>query len=115
MSSISYEIPTAIEESSILEPLTEEEMIDEEPPTVTFEVVENCSERGQKKLFDSRGYCYTVKRRRGTATDWTCTIHGKNNRCSGSVVQDENKFHIRLDHNHAGELVFLPQPRLSRR
>ena len=50
MSSISYEIPSAIEESSILEPVIEEEMIDEGPPTVTFEVVENCSKRGQKKL-----------------------------------------------------------------
>ena len=103
MSSFSYEIRTTIEESSILEPVIEEEMIiDEEPPTVTFEVVENCSKSGQKKFFDSRGYCYTVKRRRGTATDWTCTIRGKNNRCSGSVVQDENGFRIGLDHNHAG-------------
>ena len=62
VSSISYEIPVAIEESSIMEPAIEAEMIDEEPPAVTFEIVENCSKRGQKKLFDSRGYSYTVKR-----------------------------------------------------
>ena len=48
MSSISYEIPTTIEGSSILEPVIEEEMIDEEPPTVTFEVVENCSKRPEE-------------------------------------------------------------------
>ena len=62
VSSISYKIPVAIEESSIMEPAIEAEMIDEERPAVTFEIVENFSKRGQKKLFYSHGYSYTVKR-----------------------------------------------------
>ena len=68
---ISYEIPAQIEESSIQEPVVETEIIDEQPPALTFEIVETCSKRGQKKLFDSWDYSYTVKRRRVTATDWT--------------------------------------------
>ena len=50
---ISYEIPAQIEESSIQEPVVETEIIDEQPPALTFEIVETCSKRGQKKLFDS--------------------------------------------------------------
>jgi hypothetical protein len=105
--SISYEIPDQIEESLIAEPAIAREMIDKQPPAITFNIVENCTKRGQKKLFDSRGYSYTVKRRRNTATDWTCSLRGKNNRWFGSVIQNADGFCIGLSHNHAGE-VGLP-------
>ena len=105
--SISYEIPPQIEESSIEEPVILDNMIDFQPPSITYEIVDTCTKRGQRKLFDSCGYSYTIKRRRDTETDWTCSIRGKNNRCPGSVIQRADGFHTGVGHKHAGE-VGLP-------
>ena len=63
-SSIQYELPVAIEESSLTEPAIGQHAIDEQPPPLTFQIVEGASKRGQQKLFDSHGHSYCVKRRR---------------------------------------------------
>ena len=81
--------------------------IEEQPPSITFQIVEGSSVRGQNKLFDSRGYSYCIKRRRPNATDWQCSIRGKLNRCPGSVIQRSGSFHLGNDHNHVGN-VGLP-------
>jgi len=36
--------------------------------------VEGASERGKRKLIDSWGYSYNVKRQHVKATDWQCTV-----------------------------------------
>lgn len=61
-----------IEESSIEEPVP----VPVEPvnQTLVFEIVEGGSERGKRKLIDSCGYSYNVKRQRVSATDWQCTV-----------------------------------------
>ena len=40
--SISYEIPPQIEESSIEEPVILDNMIDLQPPSITYEIVDTC-------------------------------------------------------------------------
>lgn len=97
-----------IDESSLTEAVIEEQPIDDQLPPVTFEIVEGASKRGQKKLFDSRGYSYCVKRRRNQVTDWHCSLRGKANHCPASVIQRPEGFSIGIDHNHAGE-VGLPE------
>ena len=113
--SISYEIPPQIEESSIEEPVILDNMIDLQPPSITYEIVDTCTKRGQKKLFDSRGYSYTIRQRRDTATDWTCSIRGKNNCCPGSVIQRADGFHTGVEHNHAGEVGLPAAAKLVKR
>ena len=43
----------------------------------TFQILEDCTRKGKPKLIDSRDYCYNIKRRRGNATDWQCTVRPK--------------------------------------
>ena len=69
-----YDLPAqpSIEESTIEEPTPQPV----EPVNLprTFQIVEGASERGKRKLIDSWGYSYNVKRQRVNATDWQCTV-----------------------------------------
>lgn len=64
-------------------------------------------ERPEEALRIAVGIHNTIKWRRATAIDWTCSIRGRNNRCPGSVIQHEDGSHTGVDHNHA-EAVDLP-------
>ena len=44
---------------------------------LTFQIVERARERGKRKLIDSWGYSYNIKRQRLTGTDWQCTVRRK--------------------------------------
>ncbi|XP_015779421.1 PREDICTED: uncharacterized protein LOC107357295 [Acropora digitifera] len=107
-SSVHYELPVPIEESSMGEPTIEDQPFDDQPPPLTFEVVEGASKRGQQKLFDNRGYSYCVKRRRNAITYWHCSFRGKSNHCPASVIQRPEGFTVGVEHNHTGE-VGLPE------
>ena len=61
-----------IEESSIEGPMPVPVEQLNQPPA--FEIVEGGSERGKRKLIDSWGFSYNVKRQRVSATDWQCTL-----------------------------------------
>ena len=89
------------------EPTIEDQPVDDQPLSLTFEVVEGASKRGQQKLFDSRGYSYCIKRRRNAITYWHCSFRGKSNHCPASVIQRPEGFTVGVEHNHAGE-VGLP-------
>ena len=65
------------EESSIEEPDIVDCSIDDCPPTIAYEVIEDSTKRGKHKLADNRGYTYNVKRQRLNATDWQCTVKPK--------------------------------------
>ena len=73
---------------------------------LTYKIVEQSTKRGWQKLIDSGGYTYDVRRRRGDATDWQCTIRGKINPCRARVVQrapgnfEPGQHH----HNHLAEV-----------
>ena len=108
-SSIQYELPVAIEESSLTEPAIGQHAIDEQPPPLTFQIVEGASKRGQQKLFDSHGHSYCVKRRRNEIVYWHCSLRGKSNHCPASVIQrGREDFKVGVGHNHPGE-VGLPE------
>ena len=64
---------SAIEESSIYEsvPCPEAEPSN---TALTFSIMEGATNRGKRKLIDSYGYSYNVKRQRVKATDWQCTV-----------------------------------------
>ena len=64
---------SAIEESSIYEsvPCPEAEPSN---TALTFSIVEGATNKGKRKLNDSCGYSYNVKRQRVKATDWQCTV-----------------------------------------
>ncbi|XP_078385044.1 uncharacterized protein LOC144667497 [Oculina patagonica] len=53
----------------------------------TFQIVEGGTERGKRKLIDSFGYTYNVKRHQGNTTTWQCTIRTRDHRCRAAVSQ----------------------------
>ena len=65
-------VEPTIDESAIEGP-TPQPVVTENQP-LTFKIVEGASERGKRKLIDSWGFSYNVKRQRLTATDWQCTV-----------------------------------------
>ena len=107
-SSVHYELPVPVEESSMGETTIEDQPVDGQPPPLTFEVIEGASKRGQEKLFDSHGHSYCVKRRRNEITYWHCSVRGKSNHCPASVIQRPEGFTVGVEHNHTGE-VGLPE------
>lgn len=73
-SSIHYEIRVPKEETSMEEPTIVDQPVDEQPLSLTFEVVEGASKRGQQKLFNSRDYSYCIKQQRNAITYWHCSF-----------------------------------------
>jgi hypothetical protein len=50
------------------------------------------SKRGNKKMFSSEGFSYTVKRQKDNKTWWWCSVRGKNNCCPTTVNQVGDTF-----------------------
>ena len=69
----------------------------------TFEIVEGGTVRGRRKLIDSFGYTYNVKRRRGNGTDWQCTARPKHNPCRAAVSEKADGTFVEgsIPHNHS--------------
>lgn len=94
-------IQPTIDESTIEGPTPQ--AVEEVDQPLTFQIMESASERGKRKLIDSNGFSYNVKRQRLEATDWQCTVRLTGNRCKATVVQRPgNLFEFgRNHHNHA--------------
>ncbi|KAK2152567.1 hypothetical protein LSH36_325g03025 [Paralvinella palmiformis] len=73
---------------------------------VTYTIVEDTSLRGKDKLFDSRGYSYTMKRRNGQSTTWRCSQRSKNTNC-GATVRQTGDLYIPGSREH----IHPPRPR----
>lgn len=73
---------------------------------LTYEIVEQSTKRGRKKLIDSRGYTYNVQRQRGDITDWQCTVRRKVNPCKARITQRgvAHFQHGEHGHNHPAEV-----------
>ena len=65
-------VQPTIDESAIEGPTPQPVVVENQP--LAFQIVEGASERGKRKLIDSWGFSYNVKRQRLTATDWQCTV-----------------------------------------
>ena len=84
------------------EPSLEEPSIRETEPAaheVTYEIVEAGSRQQHRKLIDSRGYSYNVKRRTKTAVIWQCTVR-KGHYCKATVKEVDGAFHETQVHDH---------------
>lgn len=93
-------MPT-FDESTIKGPTPQ--VVEQVDQPLTFQIMEGASERGKRKLIDSCGFSYNVKRQRLEATDWQCTVRATENRCKATVVQKPGnllEFGRNL-HNHA--------------
>ncbi|XP_019628711.1 PREDICTED: uncharacterized protein LOC109473277 [Branchiostoma belcheri] len=69
---------------------------------LTYSLIEGGSKRGRKKLVDSHGFSYTVKRAREDShtTYWECAKRPKFSRCSASVIERNGEFK-RGDNRHS--------------
>ena len=69
-----YEPPIqpTIDESTIEGPTPH--VVEQADQTLTFQIMDGASERGKRKLIDSCGFSYNVKRQCLDATDWQCTV-----------------------------------------
>ena len=61
-------IQPTIDESTIEGPTPQ--AVEEVDQPLTFQIMEGASEGGKRKLIDSNGFSYNVKRERLEATDW---------------------------------------------
>lgn len=85
-------IPTPMEEDTVEKlnlPILERDV---ELPSLTYEVINKSSQRNRSKLCDSRGYSYTVMRKRDNRVDWRCTIRNKITSCKATVKQTGSVF-----------------------
>ena len=59
---------------------------------ITYEKVESCSQRGEKKLIDSLGYSYTVKRKTNVAVHWRCVVRNKKINCKATIKEKDTEY-----------------------
>ena len=71
-------VEPALDESSLAESLSIRQNLSSSF-AVSFQVINDCTNKGRPKLIDSRGFSYGIKRRRANATDWVCTMRPKVN------------------------------------
>ena len=89
----SFEIPDPMEEDSMEEDLPGVIVPDFQPQAVEYQVVESSTQRGRKKLVDSLGHSYTVKRRYDDENAvWRCCIRNKTTSCLATVRQRGTDF-----------------------
>nr|XP_045609244.1 uncharacterized protein LOC123764981 [Procambarus clarkii] len=74
--------------------------------TLRWQVVPNGSKRNKPKLFNSRGYSYTMRRVSKSVTYWWCSKRQKGNRCFATVRQRGTDFKPgKMDHNHHATIL----------
>ena len=94
----SYEVPLAVEESSLADVTPHPE--GHSTFEVTYKIVKGGTKRGRDKLIDSHGFSYNQRRRKSEyQVDWECTVRSKHTRCHASVRQRGHYF-TRGKHQH---------------
>ena len=88
ITSTSTEIP--VEEAS-----THDVTVEGDPVT-TYHIEELTSIRGCKKLYDSTGFSYVVRRKNSETTLWRCRVPSKHTKCNAQIGQLGDKF----EHSH---------------
>ena len=95
----SYEERTSEEESEV-EMERDEELCDEsdvdrtsdEENTVQYHVMHDTSQRNKSKLFDSRGFQYTLSRQVKEVKYWRCAEINKKLSCTARIIEKEGVF-----------------------
>ena len=100
---ISYAIHEELDESTIVDAQPQDLSDDDDltAPPVTFQIVDNISQRGKPKLTDSNGYTYVLKYKGKRVTSWRCSVHSRNNMCPVNVRQIGDNFILENAHTHA--------------
>lgn len=84
----SFEIPVSMDEESMEDAIPGNVVTDEQQQPVRFEIIESASQRGKRKLVESSGYTYTVKRRYDEENAvWRCSCRNKTTSCSATIRQ----------------------------
>lgn len=68
---------------------------------VTYRVLHAISQREADKLFDNRGFMYTINKIRGDIKYWRCSVRNKSINCSVFVKQRGDNFECKNKHIHA--------------
>ncbi|XP_069105150.1 uncharacterized protein [Argopecten irradians] len=82
--------PSEVIERSITDPDLPDEILPE--AAVTYSIVENGSQRNQRKLVSSDGYEYTKKCSKGDFTYWRCAKRSKSVNCPATVSQKGDNY-----------------------
>ena len=82
-----------------------------------FQIIERATTRGTRKLLDSLGYTYTVRKREANSTAWQCTVSTEGFRCPAAVTQwnDGDFTFSRRTHNHCSSVAALIVARIESR
>ncbi|XP_071133066.1 uncharacterized protein [Mytilus edulis] len=98
----SFDIPEQVQEDSIADESIGD--IPEDDPTVHYQTIEEGSNRGKRKLCDSDGFNYTVKKQKNDHILWRCTKRNKTINCPATVIQDGDNFKPGMkEHVHPAE------------
>ena len=91
--------PDALSESSIADP--DPVNVNVEVDTVTtYQVVTETSTQGKDKVFDSKGYSYTLKRRTNVSSTWRCSYRSSKINCPATVRETGDEWIPGRDHTH---------------
>jgi hypothetical protein len=89
----SFEVPEQLVESSIDDDTPRQCDRADVPTVITYQVIQDGSQKGKEKLADSQGYTYIVKVRRANGNKvWRCSVRNKSMWCKATVLQKTNGF-----------------------
>ena len=102
----SFEVPEQFVESSIEDDTPRQCDPAIVPTVVTYQVIQDGSQKGKEKLADSQGYTYIVKVRRANGNKvWRCNVRNKSMWCKATVLQKANGFtQGSQPHTHSAQL-----------
>jgi hypothetical protein len=87
----SFEVPEQLVESSIDDDTPSQCDRADVPTVITYQVIQDGSQKGKEKLADSQGYTYIVKVRRANGNKvWRCSVRNKFMWCKATVLQKTN-------------------------
>jgi len=87
-----------LEESSIID--SPPDPVSSESFELTYSIVENASNKGKAKLFDSAGYEYALHKRTAFGSTWRCVVRNKKVNCGILVKQYESEFYQNAEKSH---------------
>ena len=111
-----FDVPPQFMESSFEDDVVSQfDNNDTQPEVVTYEIIEEGTQKGKNKLADSEGYTYTVKERRENGNKvWTCSVRNKSVWCKARVTEKPDGFSRgSIPHIHPPQLGAATAARIS--
>ncbi|KAL5011914.1 hypothetical protein ScPMuIL_010465 [Solemya velum] len=92
-------MPEIIQENSLTDDSIDAELSTLEA-IVTYNVVDNGTQCGKRKLVSSDGHTFTLKRQNKNSTDWRCSIRNKTTTCPVVIRQQGDSYTATTDNTH---------------